>query len=201
MKRWASSVTTGAIRGRADSASAMKAKPPTRLATRVVAQRRSRLGMPTRSWVTTAVTGTRKSSVNSSLRASVRAMKPMVNASAPSNMLPVSAMTTNCATTPSPTSKPPTIPVAAITGSVRVRRSSPCTIERSNVRSNDSASSRPSLGLSAPRSDAAGSTCVDTVPLFPLRAPPCPAGATVQARHQATRASEHRGFESVGASA
>ncbi len=40
---------------------------------------------------TTAVTGTRKPSVNNSLRASSRAMSPMLNAMPASRWLPVSA--------------------------------------------------------------------------------------------------------------
>lgn len=66
-----------------------------------------------------------KFSVNSSLRANVRMMKPLANASEANIWLPVASLTTSNASTPIPTSMPPTTPVADMLGRLRCSRSSP----------------------------------------------------------------------------
>jgi hypothetical protein len=67
--------------------------PPTRFAARVTSHRRTSCGHEPRPAIR-AVTGTRKFSVNSSLRASSNAMNPIENAAAASSGCPVSWYTT-----------------------------------------------------------------------------------------------------------
>ena len=78
----------------------------------VPAQSRSTFGHSPRRAATAAM-GTRKFSVNSSLLARVRAMKPMLNATAEAVSLFVSCLTSRRANTPMATSRPPTRPVAS----------------------------------------------------------------------------------------
>lgn len=61
-------------------------------------------------------------------------MKPLPNASAARMLLPVASFTTSSASTPMPTSMPPTTPVAIMLGRLRWSRSSPATSERWNAR-------------------------------------------------------------------
>src|SRR5581483_5467259 len=81
----------------------------------------------------TAARGTRKFSVNNSLLAKVRAMKPRPNASEARSVLCVSASTTSRANKPMLTSAPPTRPVASRLGTVRPRRCMPSSTVRPNV--------------------------------------------------------------------
>ena len=107
----------------------MKIQPPARLATSVPAHSRS--SIRNRAWrAITVVTGTRKFSVNSSLRARVRAMKPTEKASPASSLLWVASSTSSRASTPVPTSMPPTRPVASRGSVGRHIRRRPSSTER-----------------------------------------------------------------------
>ena len=103
----------------------MISQPPTRLATSVPDQ--SLASWEGRAFfATTVTTGTRKPSVNSSLRPSISASGPMVKAMAPSSWLPVSSMTRTKAMTPKAMSVPATKPVTRISRQLRLRRCTPC---------------------------------------------------------------------------
>ena len=104
--------------------SQVTSQPPARLATRVPPHSLESCRALARP-ATTAVTGTRKPSVNSSLRASSSAMKPMLNARPPSRWLPVSVTTANIASTPVATSRPPANPVESTSRHVRCSRWAP----------------------------------------------------------------------------
>ena len=142
--------------------------PPTRFITAVPNHSRTSLAADARP-AATAATGTRKFSVNSSLCASVRAMKPMPKASPASRTLPVSSFTSSRASTPTPTSRPPTAPVASRPGQLRVSRCSPSATVRSKV----SVSSRPPPWASAVDfggASVSGPACPLTFTLSPTAA-------------------------------
>src|SRR3954452_19574565 len=134
--------------------------PPARFMMAVPVQSRATESAES-SRATTVVIGTRKFSVNSSLPASVSAMKPIPNASAPSSGSPVSWRTTSMAKTPSPTSAPPTIPVASSDGHERWRRRSPSSTERLSV---SSSASDGSTGRSCSPDDSFATATVYPLP-------------------------------------